>query len=279
VTGWRSAVLAELRVITRIVNGELVPLLRAEARMAETLARDTLPGNRAVFLRGFRVLSRRLWRDTEGIILGGMRASFVLADRHVADLTVQAIAARTDMDRLPDVLESELGQVLTRARAHAAQARHGHTLSRRVWLNERGTVRRVQAEVDRAVRAGESPAKLARRVRQHIQPNVPGGVSYAAMRLARTELLSAWDARERQALKTAGIYTGAEWMLSPTHASKPSSPDVCDRLRDGGPYTWAQLPARPHPHCMCYLEPVIDEDAVAALEREEAPRLAGPLTG
>lgn len=257
--GWRSAVLTELRTIARIVNGELVPLLRAEARTAETLARDTLPGSRAAFLRGFRVLSRRLWRDTEDIIVRGMQASFVLADRSVADLTVQAIAARTDMERLPDVLESELGQVLVRARQHAVQARHGHTLSRRVYLNERGTILRVQTEVDQAIRAGESPAKLARRVRQFIQPNVPGGASYAAMRLARTELLGAWDARERQTLRAAGIYSGAEWMLSPTHRGS----DVCNDLHDGSPYAWARLPARPHPHCLCYLEPVIDEEAVA----------------
>lgn len=256
---WRSAVLAELRAIARIVNSELVPLLRAEARTAETLAAQTLPGSLPVFTRGLRVLSRRLWRDTEGVILRGITSSFLLADRHVADLTVQAIAARTDMARRPELLESEMGRVLQRARAHAAQARHGHTLSRRVYLNERGMIQRVQAEVDQAIRAGESPAKLARRVRGFINPATPGGASYAAMRLARTELLAAWDARERQTLRAAGIYSGAEWMLSPTHRG----PDVCDELSGGGPYSWAQLPPRPHPHCMCWLDPVIDEAAVA----------------
>jgi hypothetical protein len=157
-----------------------------------------------------------------------------------------------------------MGQVLERVRKHAAEARHGRTLSDRVWANDTATRRRVQAEVDQAIRDGESPAKLARRVREFVQPGTPGGASYAAMRLARTELLAAWDARERQDFKAAGIYSGAAWMLSPTHRG----PDVCDELAQSGPYGLDALPDRPHPHCFCWLDPVVDEDAVARLEEE-----------
>jgi hypothetical protein len=252
---------AALRALSRIVNASLVPLLRSEAIAAGQLTRTAAGGDRARFRREFRVVSQRLWSGTEGIILDGMHTMFLLADRQIAEHTVQIIAARTDFARRPELLDSEMGMVLERVRKHAAQARQGRTLSDRVWLNDRATRAAVQEEVDRAIRAGESPAKLARRVKRYLQPDVPGGASYAAMRLARTELLAAWDARERQLLRAAGIYAGVDWMVSPKHRG----PDVCDELAGGGPYPLDAIPDRPHPHCYCWLEPVTDDEAIGRL--------------
>jgi hypothetical protein len=263
---------AKLRAMNQIVNGALVPLLRDTAALAGQLARVTLPDHPDRFRAEFSVVSERLWAGTEGLTLTGMRTMFLLADQRIAEYTVQVIGGRTDFARRPELLDSEMptasgalaaemGMVLERVRKHAAQARHGRTLSDRVWLNDRGTRVAVQNLIDDAIRNGEGPAVLARRVKRYLQPDVPGGASYAAMRLARTELLAAWDARERQLLRAAGIYAGVQWMLSPTHTGV----DVCDELAAGGPYPLDAIPPRPHPHDMCWIEPVIDDEALAAL--------------
>lgn len=259
---WRSLVVAKLRAMNQIVNGILVPLLRDTATLAGQLARVTLPDHPDRFRAEFRVVSERLWAGTETLTLDGMRTMFLLADQRISEYTVQVIGGRTDFARRPELLNSEMGMVLERVRKHAAQARHGRTLSDRVWLNDRATRVTVQNLIGDAIRNGEGPAVLARRVRQYVAPGVPGGASYAAMRLARTELLGAWDARERQLLRAAGIYAGVQWMLSPTHTGV----DVCDELAAGGPYPLDAIPARPHPHDMCWIEPVIDDDALDRLE-------------
>ena len=43
------------------------------------------------------------------------------------------------------------------------------------------------------------------------------------------------------------------WVLSGSHPR----PDICDTLADNGPYDVLNIPAQPHPNCMCYLQPVV----------------------
>lgn len=260
---WRSAVVAALRLIGQTVSGELVPALRAEADAAAGLALRTLPGQRQAFRRGLRLSMTRLWGRVERVTVDGIQAQFLLASKQVGELKLEVIGGRTDLLNRPDLFGSDQAQAIVAAREHAARVRQGRKLSTRVTLNARASERRIQALVDEAIRKGEGPAVVARRIRQYINPATPGGVSYAALRIARTELLAAHHERTLAEFRDSGMVTAVFWRVSPTHTGH----DVCDELADGSPYGLDLVPARPHPFCMCWLDPVLaDPDTLLADE-------------
>ena len=132
------------------------------------------------------------------------------------------------------------------------------TLSRKVYIS--GSLRMVEKQVALGLRANESPDEIAQRVRALIRPDVPGGVSYAAKRLARTEVQKAHHFAVADLAAKSPYVVGLKWTLSLTH----KGPDVCDRLADANPtglgkgiYTVDRVPAVPHPHCLCQLDPAI----------------------
>lgn len=111
--------------------------------------------------------------------------------------------------------------------------------------------------VNAALARGASAAELAKDVRAFINPNTPGGVRYAAMRLGRTELNNSFHAAQvRQAQRLPWV-TGVTWHLSGSHPR----PDACNDYADVGFYDAAQVPPKPHPNCLCYTTPVtVPED-------------------
>lgn len=128
-------------------------------------------------------------------------------------------------------------------------------LSERVYKSQKLATGQIDRIVDQALARGASWKELADDVRIHIRPNVPGGLDYAAKRLARTELANAFHASAvRHAMRTPTI-TGLKWNLSGSH----KKPDECnDYAGYGGDGIWTpdEVPAKPHPQCLCYLTPV-----------------------
>lgn len=115
----------------------------------------------------------------------------------------------------------------------------------------------VDRKVNSALGRGLSAREFAKEVRSLIRPDTPGGVSYAAMRLARTEINNAYhyasitDNAEKPFVENIG------WRLSRSHPKK----DKCDLLAAESPYPKDNVPAKPHPQCFCYVVPeVINED-------------------
>lgn len=99
--------------------------------------------------------------------------------------------------------------------------------------------------------SGMSAVELADSVRNLIDPNVRGGVSYAAMRLGRTELSNAFHAAQIRAAADKPWINQMRWNLSGSHPR----PDACnDYAEHGGTGLWdlGELPMKPHPHCLCY---------------------------
>lgn len=124
-----------------------------------------------------------------------------------------------------------------------------HELSARVYRNyslSRGHVDRL---VNSAIARRLEARQLAREVRRFILPNTPGGTSYAALRLARTEINNSFHNATYQYYANNPLVDKMEWHLSRSH---PHS-DVCDELV--GKYDKPEVPAKPHPQCFCYVTP------------------------
>lgn len=114
---------------------------------------------------------------------------------------------------------------------------------------------KIDELINGALARGASARELAAEVRDYVNPNTPGGVRYAAMRLGRTELNNAFHASQVRQARTMPWVEKVKWHLSGSHPK----PDECNDYADyGGEGLWApnEVPAKPHPNCLCYTTPV-----------------------
>jgi hypothetical protein len=123
------------------------------------------------------------------------------------------------------------------------------TLSSQVYVTAAGVNSQVDKAINSALARGLSAREFAREVKQFVNPNTPGGASYAAMRLARTEINNAFHATTIQRFQSAIFVDNVEWNLSSSHPEG----DHCDTLADESPYPKRSVPEKPHPQCFCFL--------------------------
>lgn len=129
-------------------------------------------------------------------------------------------------------------------------------LSGRVYRSQALANRWVQNVVNSVLLRGGTAADVAKQVRSSILPSTPGGVSYAAMRLGRTELNNAFHATAITMAEDRPWVTGMRWYLSATHV--PSiPPEACDKLA-GQIFTVDATPPKPHPQCRCFVAPEVE---------------------
>ncbi len=142
--------------------------------------------------------------------------------------------------------------------------------SERVWDLTTRAEQDLKRIVTNGLANGKNPAVIARKIRQYVSPAVTDaselGVSvgpgvyrspYAnAMRLARTEMNRTYTQAQASFASDKAWVSQVDITLSPAHGEE----DDCDDLAAGGPYAPEEaaglIPA--HPHCMCYLTPIID---------------------
>lgn len=130
-------------------------------------------------------------------------------------------------------------------------------LSQRVYRTKALANGWVDRAINRVLLKGGSWQELARAVRGMINPDVPGGVSYASKRLARTELNNAFHTAQAGLAEQNPWTAGVRWHLSRSHPKR----DRCDDLA-GKLYAPRRVPPRPHPQCLCVLIPeTISEEA------------------
>lgn len=133
-------------------------------------------------------------------------------------------------------------------------------LSERVYHTESLVNGQLDRVINNAILTGVNAAKLAKDVREFIRPDTAGGVRYAANRLARTEINNAFHAAAVQEMQSEPFVDAIEWNLSGSHPK----PDECNRYAesvhfkggDPGVYRKSDVPARPHPNCLCYVTAV-----------------------
>lgn len=134
--------------------------------------------------------------------------------------------------------------------------RRARELSPRVYRNSALMSGRVERQIRAHIIGGSVNAKeLASSVRRFIDPKTPGGVSYAAMRLARTEINNTFHERSIQNGQDRPWVDAMKWNLSRSHPH----PDICNLLAEGhsdgmeaGLYKVDEVPEKPHPQCFCY---------------------------
>lgn len=132
-----------------------------------------------------------------------------------------------------------------------------------VWLGSR-----IDQKITAALARGLTAREFAKEAQAWFDPNVPGGVRYAALRLARSEINNAFHAVAVQQVQDKPWVHAMQWHLSGSHPKA----DICDEYAnedkfDLGPGIWPKgdVPRKPHPHCYCYVTGVeIDEDEFLA---------------
>lgn len=194
----------------------------------------------------------RLWgTDILGITMLGSKDAAKAAEEATQLLTSVAYGA----------LDPDAAEALTRGLAATAEAgiesffaRVPKTLSAAVYRNSQDTVAKVHDLINVGLISGLSAKELAASVYDHISPTTPGGASYAAMRLARTEINNAFHEQQKAGGFRPGV-RGVKWNLSESHPK----PDLCNVYAEHpnklgvGVYAAADVPDKPHPHCFCFL--------------------------
>lgn len=159
---------------------------------------------------------------------------------------------------------------------------NGYRLSDRIWRTGIETRSHVDQLLDYHIGQGTAAVRMAELLEEFLAPGAgnqrtvrPYGRdgSYAARRLARTEITAAAGRGVINASAANPFVGGVQWRLSGSHPKI----DVCDSYARGGEngdgiYTLETVPRYPpHPNCLCSLLPVPMgnvSDLVAGLRQE-----------
>ena len=206
-----------------------------------------------------------VWRDVGDVIERGIldSAGDLAKVQRAFD---QALLKRMGAKMTPDFARSLVAQAEAGLDSYISRRHYNHTLSERVYKNGRKSVTAVEGIINQALLQGRSATEIARLVRSYINPRTPGGLSYAAMRLGRTELNNAFHETSIRMAQDDPFVDRMRWNLSGSHPK----PDICNEYasavnrRGWGPgeYSVGQVPKKPHPQCLCFTTTVpISEEA------------------
>lgn len=137
-------------------------------------------------------------------------------------------------------------------------------LSQRIYKSEVWIDGVLDNKINSALARGLSAKEFAAEMEDFFSPNTPGGIRYASMRLARTEINNAFHAHTISTVGDAPWITAMKWNLSRSHPKA----DDCDTLSTqdvfglgSGMYPPRDTPRKPHPQCFCVVTPAsVDED-------------------
>lgn len=246
-------VIATLQQAARDIN-KMLRVLAEQNGISAAVRRDQLAVIKRNLLReqavvfrrlGDIVSARRLDAAARAVQLGSSIDSALL---EAAGRTGQASALRTMALR---GLEETVNVAMVRMSQSAIP------LSERIYRTQVWMDGRLERMINSALARGLSAREFGREAMDWFSPNTPGGVRYASMRLARSEINNAFHAvAVNQAAEKPWI-DKMKWHLSSSHPKA----DVCDQYAHGGTkgdglYPPKDVPRKPHPHCFCYVTPV-----------------------
>lgn len=212
--------LEEIHAELRDVFNDLTPIIRDGSKDAAAAASDGMAATDRSYLR-------RAFANT------GLVDNYLKIERNSAMLGVQhAINSHTKSD-LP--------------------------LSRRVYATFGLANNWVKRQVTIGILRGDSADEIAREVRASIRHDTPGGVSYAARRLARTELNNAFHATSIALSEDRPWIEGMAWNLSKAHGPKTigGRVEICEQYA-AKKWTVDSVPRKPHPQCQCFVTPIVE---------------------
>lgn len=126
-------------------------------------------------------------------------------------------------------------------------------LSKRVYKSRAYSEGLVERAVNTGLAKGDSAADIAKSVKHMINPDTPGGVSYAAKRLGRTEIVNAFHAQAMEDFADKPWVDSVQWNLSKSHPT--GSGCLCEKHAMKGKFPKGDVPLKPHPQCLCYITP------------------------
>jgi hypothetical protein len=246
-----------LRQSNTKINAEL-KRLTARSGIGAAVRRDQL----ALSQRAINQEMATLWARVGDHTAAGRANAAAAAVRSTTGLTaLRGVLPAADLDYMLRSAEASArrGIATLEARLGLSQI----PLAQSVYKNTALSTGKVDGIINAALARGASAKELADDVRQYIRPDVRGGVSYAAMRLGRTELNNAFHAQQVQTGINEPWTTGLLWNLSGSHPR----PDECNEYADSSHYTGGRagvykpedVPAKPHPNCLCFTTPEVDD--------------------
>lgn len=200
-------------------------------------------------LSAIKRMQRSMWtRSIRPTVVKGVQDAEAAAESAIEAMTRVAYAG------LPDAVAESLVRGLRAAAESGLKsdaARKKRELSERVYRQRALHDGKIEDLIREGLIANLSAKELSQTVYKYVSPTTPGGASYAAMRLARTEINNAFHERQLQGSTRPGV-KAVKWNLSGSH----KVPDKCNQYADhGGNGHWAvgNVPDKPHPQCFCYL--------------------------
>lgn len=256
--------LAMLRAVG-LTDEEIRAILEAAAEEAERtipklMERAGASGSitaaqRSLVLREIRALQASMWGDIGATLREGIQraAKYAAAGE---DVLYQYLRDRGMGEE--SLRESFVARAARGIEALLAKARNNIPLSLQVYRTQALSNGWVNKRVNAGLLLGYSAKKIATMVKDLIRPDVAGGVSYAAQRLARTEINNAYKTAQEARYAEEPWSLGMQWHLSLSHPRR----DECDvyaaqDLHDlgAGVYPFGEVP-KSHPNDMCYQTPV-----------------------
>lgn len=222
-SGVRSA---QLRIVMQIVKEVLNDFFKTDLKLITTGSKQSARAAVTAFGETDKALLRQAFSAS-----GISPESFIQGQFIQAELSVANLVSRLEKSNQP--------------------------LSARVYRTRRLANTWVQREVNSAITRNASAKEIAIRVRKFIRPNTSGGVSYAALRLGRTELNNAFHATSVALAQDRPWVEGMVWHTSQTHETTQGIVEICDRYADQL-FEVNNVPKKPHPQCRCFVTPQVE---------------------
>lgn len=240
-----------LRILTAARN-DAQKAAEAAAKSAKIGAKVTAAQQRMI-ANSVNGKMRELWETIGHMTIFGEKEA-ALAALDASDFLARNLYGKNTPERIRSM------QAQSRAGVDAFISREENILplSKRVYGNMNLAQGKVQLEVQKALIRGLSAEDLAKNVAGLIDPNTPGGISYAAKRLARTEINNAFHFTQIRYTREMPWIDGYQWHLSGSHpkGQKCDCADRASRDHDGigrGVYKKNNVPGKAHPQCLCYI--------------------------
>lgn len=237
------------RDVSAILESTAKAIQKRILRLGRGVGADVRRSQLTLTLRAIRKMQRAAW--VGGVVPAVARG---IDDAEKAAETAIETMTRVAYAGLPEAVAQTLVDGL-RAAAESGlksdKARRKRELSDRVYRQAALHEGKVEEAIRQGIIANLSAKELADTVYDYVSPSAKGGASYAAMRLARTEINNAFHERQLQGATRPGV-SAVKWNLSGSH----KVPDMCNVYAvHGGNGEWKPeaVPEKPHPQCFCFL--------------------------